>query len=92
VPVGKVAAVGESGVRVMPFTDPDRLEFVQLMDFGLGGILDEERMALDAEADAEAEAAAAVAPAAAMGASEVAETPAVVPAPEPAPEAAPAAQ
>lgn len=45
VPVGRVSAVGDAGVRVTPFADPDRLEFVELMDFGLGGILDEERMA-----------------------------------------------
>lgn len=39
VPVGRVISVGEAGVRIAPFADPDSLEFVQLMDFGLGGIL-----------------------------------------------------
>ena len=32
VPVGRVVAVGETGVRVAPFADPDRLEFVELME------------------------------------------------------------
>ena len=43
VPVGQVVKVGEAGVRVAPFVNPDRLEFVELMDFGLGGILDDAR-------------------------------------------------
>lgn len=94
VPVGKVSAVGEAGVRVQPFADPDRLEFVELMDFGLGGILDEERMAREAP---DATAAAAVAPAAgeaaldkpaAAPASEAGTIPAETPAAAPAPASA----
>ena len=40
-PVGVITAVGENGVRVTPYAQPDKLEYVRLMDFGLHGILDE---------------------------------------------------
>ncbi|MEQ8603767.1 MAG: rod shape-determining protein MreC [Marivibrio sp.] len=53
VPVGRVVAVGETGVRVAPFADPDRLEFVELMDFGLGGILEDGPVEIEAAAAAE---------------------------------------
>jgi len=35
IPVGVVASVGERGVRVEAFADPDRLEHVQLVDYGV---------------------------------------------------------
>ncbi len=57
VPVGRVVSVGESGVRVAPFADADRLEFVQLMDFGLGGILNTGETALEASPAVDAAAA-----------------------------------
>lgn len=39
-PAGIVTAVTEQGVRVQPFVSTDRLEFVRVLDYGLGGILD----------------------------------------------------
>ncbi|QQP90397.1 rod shape-determining protein MreC [Skermanella sp. TT6] len=36
-PVGLVAEVGESAIRVQPFVDPGRVEHVQLVNFGLSG-------------------------------------------------------
>jgi rod shape-determining protein MreC len=36
-PVGLVSEVGESRVRVQPFVDPDRVEHLQLVNFGLPG-------------------------------------------------------
>lgn len=36
-PVGLVAEVGESAIRVQPFVDPGRVEHVQLVNFGLPG-------------------------------------------------------
>ncbi|MBI4182853.1 MAG: rod shape-determining protein MreC [Proteobacteria bacterium] len=38
-PVGRVASVTDGGIRVEPFVAIDKLEFVQLLDYGLGGIL-----------------------------------------------------
>jgi rod shape-determining protein MreC len=38
-PVGVVVAAGESGVRVQPFVDLDRLENLRLVEYGLGGTL-----------------------------------------------------
>lgn len=35
IPVGVVAAVGDRGIRVEPFADLDRLEHVQLVDYGV---------------------------------------------------------
>lgn len=40
-PVGVVTAVGEDTVRVRPYADASKLEFIRLMDFGLSGVLDE---------------------------------------------------
>ena len=40
IPVGIISQVSENGVRVQPFFDPDRMELVRLMDFGLSGILE----------------------------------------------------
>ena len=40
IPVGIVAAVGEAGIEVEPFVDPARLEFVQVLDYGLDGIIE----------------------------------------------------
>lgn len=39
IPVGKIISVGDAGVRIKPFVDLDRLEYVRLMDFGLNGVL-----------------------------------------------------
>ncbi len=39
IPVGVIASVGETGVRVEPFAESDRLEFVRIVDYGLRGIL-----------------------------------------------------
>lgn len=44
-PVGVVAAVGETGVRVAPFADWQRIEHVRLMDFGRDGVLTEQEPA-----------------------------------------------
>jgi len=38
-PVGSVVSAGDSGIRVQPFSETDRLEFVRLADFGLTGVL-----------------------------------------------------
>ena len=38
-PVGSVVSVKEAGIRVQPFAEADRLEFVRLMDFGLNGVI-----------------------------------------------------
>ena len=38
-PVGIVASVSESGIRVQPFVERNRLEYVRVVDFGLSGIL-----------------------------------------------------
>ena len=40
IPVGTVASVGETGVRVQLFADADAQEYIRLMDFGLRGVLD----------------------------------------------------
>lgn len=40
VPVGVVAQVSEGGVRVKPYVERARLEFVRIVDYGLKGILD----------------------------------------------------
>ncbi len=40
IPVGIVAAVGEAGIEVEPFVDPARLEVVQVLDYGLDGIIE----------------------------------------------------
>ena len=51
IPVGEVAAVGDGGVRVRPFVDLSRLEFLRIMQF------DETRLDPDEQARAEREAA-----------------------------------
>jgi rod shape-determining protein MreC len=38
-PVGVVTSVNDSGIGVQPFVERDRLEYVRLLDYGLGGIL-----------------------------------------------------
>lgn len=38
-PIGVVAAVGDDGVRVQPFVDWDRLEYLRLIDFGADDLL-----------------------------------------------------
>ena len=40
IPVGIVAAVSEAGIEVEPFVDPARLEVVQVLDYGLDGIIE----------------------------------------------------
>jgi len=42
-PVGVVVSVGEGGYRVEPFARRHQLEFVSIVDYGLGGILPFER-------------------------------------------------
>ena len=39
-PVGVVSVVGESGIEVEPFVDPARLEIIQVLDYGLDGIIE----------------------------------------------------
>jgi rod shape-determining protein MreC len=38
-PVGVVASVTEGGIQVQPYMNPERIEFVRAVDFGLDGIL-----------------------------------------------------
>jgi rod shape-determining protein MreC len=38
-PVGVVVAIGENGARVQPLADLARLDFVRVVDYGLGGVL-----------------------------------------------------
>ena len=38
-PVGVVTAVDEGGIAVKPFVERNRLEYIRLLDYGLGGIL-----------------------------------------------------
>ena len=40
-PVGRVVAVEESTALVEPFVSRDRLQYVEILDFGLTGILAE---------------------------------------------------
>jgi len=39
IPVGAVVATVDGIVRVQPFVEPTRLEYVRLVDYGLGGVL-----------------------------------------------------
>ncbi len=39
IPVGVVVATVDGIVRVQPFVEPTRLEYVRLVDYGLGGVL-----------------------------------------------------
>ena len=38
-PVGRVASAGEGGVRVEPFANWSRIEYVRIIDYGLKGVL-----------------------------------------------------
>jgi len=38
-PIGTVAATGDGGVRVRPFANWSRVEYVRIIDYGLKGIL-----------------------------------------------------
>lgn len=38
-PVGVVAKVGDGGIKVQPFVERDRLEYVRIADFGLRGVI-----------------------------------------------------
>ena len=40
IPVGIIAVVGEADIEVEPFVDPARLEVVQVLDYGLDGIIE----------------------------------------------------
>lgn len=42
-PVGVVDAVNDSGISVQPFVPRDRLEYVRVLDYGLKGIIDDEK-------------------------------------------------
>ncbi len=48
-PVGVVASVTEGEIRVQPYVQWSRLEYVRVVDFGLGGILGRERGGRDPE-------------------------------------------
>ena len=39
-PVGHIIAVEKNGVKVQPYNNLERLEYVRLIDYGLGGIID----------------------------------------------------
>ena len=39
--IGTVTEIGDAGIRIEPFSSPDRLEFIRLVDFGLNGIISE---------------------------------------------------
>jgi rod shape-determining protein MreC len=39
IPVGEVVETGERQVRVRPFTDFSRLEFVRVVDYGVTGLV-----------------------------------------------------
>lgn len=39
IPIGEVVATGEGGVRVRPFADFARLEFVRVVDYGVTGLV-----------------------------------------------------
>jgi rod shape-determining protein MreC len=60
--VGAVASVGDGEIRVMPFVDRSRLEYVRVVDYGLTGIL-KEPMADDGRSGSVAAAAESKAPA-----------------------------
>jgi rod shape-determining protein MreC len=40
-PVGRVDAVNEGGISVLPFVSRDRLEYVRVLDYGLKGIIND---------------------------------------------------
>ena len=44
IPIGAVSSVNDGIIRVEPFVQRNRLEFVSIVDFGLGGILPFERL------------------------------------------------
>jgi rod shape-determining protein MreC len=44
-PVGTVATIDDGVIRVRLFTDESPVEYVQIVDFGLQGIIDEARVA-----------------------------------------------
>src|SRR3981081_1265798 len=39
IPIGEVVATGEGGVRVKPYADFARLEFVRVVDYGVTGLV-----------------------------------------------------
>ena len=38
-PIGVVTEIGDAGIRIEPFANPDKLEVVQLVDYGLAGVI-----------------------------------------------------
>ncbi len=40
-PIGIVTSVNDAGIAVQPFVERNRLEYIRLLDFGLGGIVQE---------------------------------------------------
>jgi rod shape-determining protein MreC len=46
-PVGRISTVGENGVRVEPFVDWDRMEFLRLVNYGMPGVLDVDAAAVE---------------------------------------------
>ena len=45
-PVGQVVEIGKNQVKVRPFSSLERLEYVKIVDYGLGGVIDEEAEAV----------------------------------------------
>ncbi len=41
--IGTVTEIGDAGIRIEPFSSPDQLEYVRLVDFGLNGIISEKQ-------------------------------------------------
>jgi hypothetical protein len=46
-PVGRISTVGENGVRVEPFVDWDRMEYLRLVNYGMPGVLDVDAAAVE---------------------------------------------
>jgi len=44
-PIGVVAEIGETGIRIETFASSDQLEFVRLVDYGLDGVIGKESAA-----------------------------------------------
>jgi rod shape-determining protein MreC len=47
IPVGRISTVGENGVRVQPFVDWDRVEYLRLANYGMPGVLDVDAAAVE---------------------------------------------
>lgn len=47
IPVGSISSVSDISVEVTPYVDPQRLEIVRIIEYGLEGILDRHRLKTD---------------------------------------------